>query len=256
MSNMKHLTAMTFNLRMDTAADGDDAWPHRKEAVVQTIETHQPVVLGTQEGLHHMIEFLETSLTDYGRIGQGREGGEEGEYSAIFYRKDQLQLIEDGQFWLSETPDIPNSISWDSACPRVCTWGKFQTKDAAQTTVVVYNTHLDHVSQLAREKGMALIGSDMETYRTQETPIILMGDFNCEPDNPVIQALKQLDLSVAPNKGRTFHGFKGGTEGSPIDFIFVSQSITRIQSFIERQTVNNKYPSDHYPVIDKLEITQ
>src|SRR5699024_2523840 len=120
---------MTFNLRMDTEEDGDKANPHNKNTTTQTTQNNQPTGLGTQEGLHHMVEFLTSSLTDYACCVGGGWGGQYGEYSALFYKKDRLNLIDQGQFWLSETSDIPNSVSWKSACPRICTWGKFTFVD-------------------------------------------------------------------------------------------------------------------------------
>lgn len=246
------LTAMTFNLRMDTSEDGDNAWLYRKDKVVQMIHAHQPTVIGTQEGLHHMVEYIEGSLTTYGKIGQGREGGQNGEYNALFYNKNQLSLIDHGQFWLSETSDIPNSSSWDSACPRICTWGKFTLVDDRTQTIVVFNTHLDHVSQLARGKGMALIGSKIKTYMSEGIPTILMGDFNIVPDNPVVRYVRNLGLKETQTVGGTFHGFDGRDEGEPIDYIFISESMTVIKSMIDQQTIEGRYPSDHYPVISQL----
>jgi len=254
--NIKHVTAMTFNLRMDTEEDGDNAWPYRKNAVIQMIQNHQPTVLGTQEGLHHMVEFLSSSLTDYAQIGEGREGGQNGEYSALFYKKDQLNLIDQGQFWLSETSDIPNSVSWKSACPRICTWGKFTFVDNPNEKIAVLNTHLDHISQLAREKGMDLIGSHIDAFIKQDIPVVLMGDFNCEPNNAAIQSIQELGLQVLPQEsGRTFHGFHGGTEGEPIDYICASKEFTQSTTVINRQTFEQKYPSDHYPVVSQLVFT-
>src|SRR5690625_3238005 len=203
------LSFMTFNLRMDTEEDGNNAWPHRKSAVIETILSHQPEVLGTQEGLHHMVEFMASSLKDYGKIGQGREGGKEGEYNTIFYKKDELRLIDHGQFWLSDTSDIPGSVSWDSACPRICTWGKFKFVEDLAKEIVVFNTHLDHVSQLAREKGIALICSHIKIYDQQDIPTVLMGDFNCEPNNDVIEHVRKMGLNETHEVGRTFHGFDG-----------------------------------------------
>jgi len=249
-------SVMTFNLRLDTKDDGDNAWPHRKEAVIETILSHQPAVLGTQEGLHHMIEFMATALKDYGKIGQGREGGKKGEYNAIFYKKDVLHLIDHGQFWLSETSDIRGSVSWDSAYPRICTWGRFQLLADPTKEIVIFNTHLDHVSQLARERGIVSICSHIKLYEKQDIPAILMGDFNCGPDNDVIEHVRMMGLDVTHAVGKTFHDFDGGVEGYPIDYIVKSKAFTTIKSMIDHQTVNQRYPSDHYPVISELEIDE
>src|SRR5699024_10150910 len=134
------LNVMTFNLRMDTPDDGGNAWPHRSEHVMDTIRAHQPDILGTQEGFHHMVREITASLPEYGMIGEGRGGAEEDEYNAIFYYEKTLQLIDDGQFWLSETPEVPGSVDWNSGCTRICTWGSFALKHDPSVRLLAYNT--------------------------------------------------------------------------------------------------------------------
>ncbi|KAA0561218.1 endonuclease/exonuclease/phosphatase family protein [Bacillus sp. CH30_1T] len=258
---------MTFNLRVDIPQDGSNAWENREKKVTQLINNHQPAIIGTQEGLLRMIKDIEEDLPDYQWIGNGRRGGMADEFCAIFYHDKKLDVVEKGQFWLSEQPDTPNSISWESDFPRICTWGHFRFKNDG-TEFIVYNTHLDHISQEARENGIHLIWKRLlNHYDKKKIPIILTGDFNSEPSNPVVRFLRGeaaimdetvnlQDAFIVLNEpiGRTFHGFNGGTEGEPIDYIFASPEIKVLQTDVDRSTVDNVYPSDHYPIISTLEI--
>lgn len=246
------LTVMTFNLRMDTPDDGKNAWPYRKEHVLDVIHTYEPAILGTQEGFHHMVEHINVHLTEYGMIGEGRAGGEADEYNAIFYHKKTLKLIDSGQFWLSETPDVPGSVDWDSGCTRICTWGKFSLQNEPSIKVMAFNTHLDHASQLAREKGGHLLTSKIKPTLEQGTPIILTGDFNAEPDNKTIQQIEASGLQKMYTEGNTFHDFSGGEAGKQIDYIFTSGSPGTGK--VDRRHFNGKYPSDHYPVVGTVDL--
>jgi endonuclease/exonuclease/phosphatase family metal-dependent hydrolase len=261
------LKVMTFNLRVDVPQDGSNAWGNRAKKVTQLINNHQPTIIGTQEGLLRMIKEIEEDLPDYRWIGEGRRGGMADEFCAILYDEKKLDIIEIGQFWLSEQPDTPNSISWESNFPRICTWGHFRSKDDG-TEWIVYNTHLDHISQAARENGIHLIWKRIsEHYDKKKIPIILTGDFNSEPANPVVRFLRgetsigneTADLQDAFTVlngpvGMTFHHFNGGIEGEPIDYIFASPEIKVLKTVVDRRKVDNAYPSDHYPVISTLEV--
>ncbi|MGM0865698.1 MAG: endonuclease/exonuclease/phosphatase family protein [Bacillota bacterium] len=261
------LKVMTFNLRVDVPQDGSNTWGNRAKKVTQLINNHQPAIIGTQEGLLRMIKDIEEDLPDYRWIGNGRRGGMADEFCAIFYHDKKLDVVEKGQFWLSEQPDTPNSISWESDFPRICTWGHFRFKNDG-TEFIVYNTHLDHISQEARENGIHLIWKRLlNHYDKKKIPVILTGDFNSEPANPVVRFLRGeaaimdetvnlQDAFMVLNEpiGRTFHGFNGGTEGEPIDYIFASPGIKVLQTDVDRRTVDNVYPSDHYPIISTLEI--
>lgn len=258
---------MTFNLRVDIAEDGENAWPNRVQKVADVIQSSDPFIVGTQEGLISMISDLQKELSGYGMIGEGRAGGSEDEHCAIFYKEKEVECVNHGQFWLSETPAKANSISWESACPRICTWGEFRILHEPFHHFLVYNTHLDHVSQQAREQGIRLILEQIMHDSNKDLPVILMGDMNASPDNNAIQLLR--DNPVMKDKGlklrdaysilekppgATFHNFQGNEEGEPIDYIFVSANVKVLETKIDRHVVNGGYPSDHYPLLVKLMI--
>lgn len=126
------LNVATFNLRMDTEKDGVNAWPNRKEMVKGLIRFHDFDIFGTQEGFKHMLDGI-AELDGYAYIGAGRDDGEDaGEHSAIFYKTSRFDLLDKGNFWFSETPDVPGK-GWDATCcNRICSWGKFRDKESGK----------------------------------------------------------------------------------------------------------------------------
>lgn len=260
-------TIMTLNLRVDLPQDGDQSWNNRSQSVAHLFQQYRPAVAATQEGKLHMLNDLQDRLEAYSWIGTDRYAGTNDEFCSIFYRNDVLTCLESGQFWLSEEPDKAGSTSWNSDFPRFCTWARFQFRQESEQEFIVYNTHLDHISQQARERGMELIlGQITQDQAKLKLSVILTGDFNATPDNPVLHLLNRQSSatplrllenayrSMATAPGKTFHGFAGGNAGEPIDYIFCSGEIIIQETFIDRSEPSGVYQSDHYPVITRLDI--
>lgn len=251
------IKVMSFNLRYNTPNDGENRWENRVDGVAQMIMEHDPLLVGTQEGYLVMLKDLGDRLPEYEWVGQGRMGGQENEHCAIFYKKAELEMLEQGQFWLSESPHVPASKSWDSNLPRICTWALFKHR-CNGNQVLVYNTHLDHIGQEARNNGALMIWEHMQTRGAELAgiPVILLGDMNSHPYDRPIQLLrdhlKDAYSALQGDIGMSAHEFKGLVEGTPIDFIFVSQDVEVLNTEIDRRQWNGRYPSDHYPVVASL----
>jgi len=260
-------TVMTFNLRYANNHDGVNAWSNRVHKVVRTLAAHDPLVVGTQETTPVMLENLDQELRAYARVGRGRNEGGLGEHCAIYYKKDELAVEDQGQFWLSEEPEREGSIGWDALCPRICTWAHFRFRHRPEKQFIHYNTHLDHVGKVARQQGIRLIWQAIRRrWDAAALPFVLTGDFNSHPDSEVVQFLEDEALDAegrfkATNAysvldhppGRTAHKFEGGASGEPIDYIFVSPQFRLLDVHIDRRTVDGGYPSDHYPVAARID---
>ena len=149
------INIMTYNIRLNTDADGINKWDNRKEGIVSLIKNEDVDILGIQEALPDQIEYLSNQLKDYNYIGEGRNGGNSGEYSAIYFKSEKISLKEEETFWLSETPRFA-SIGWDAAINRIVTLGVFYIKNSKKE-LIVYNTHFDHIGKVAREKSARMI---------------------------------------------------------------------------------------------------
>lgn len=265
-TNSTIVEAITYNLRLDTDADGENQWNNRKEQVASLIQFYDPDFLGIQEGLIHQLEYLDGELDDYQRIGVGRDDGAEGgEFSAIYYNSEKFELVEGTEqtIWLSETPGEP-SKSWDAALPRILTFGKFRDKSNGRE-LYVFNTHFDHIGQQAREESSKLIVSTIGEA-AGNSPVVLMGDFNVTEDNPAYEVLTKSEpalhdafyVTKLPHVGPdfTYEGFGVGTgdEHRRIDYIFTSDNVNVKKHAIITSYHNGFYPSDHLPVYAEIEI--
>lgn len=258
---MTKLRVATYNIRMDAVEDGDWGWAARKEHVLDLITYQEWDLFGIQEALPHQLLDLKT-LNDYTFIGTAREDGiNNGEYNGVFYKKDRFECLEEKTFWLSETPDVP-SIHPTAGCHRLCVLGLFQDKESGQR-FVFGDTHLDHVSEEARELGAQLI-IDYGLAAFKQYPTILVGDFNAEPTEAAYQLLtSKLDdsryfdevFTYGPNG--TFNEFRyvcPWNDLVEIDYIFVSKTIKVKKVGTLTHSVDNKFPSDHFPVEALIEI--
>ena len=254
------ITAITYNIRFDNPADGEDAWPKRRDFLAAQLRFHAPDVFGIQEGLHRQVEYLSEQLPAFRRVGAGRDDGKEaGEYSALYFRKDRFGLLASGTFWLSETPDTV-SKGWDAALPRICTYAHLHDSLAGKN-LWVFNTHFDHIGREARRRSAELILSRIREMNRDGGPVILMGDFNTEAhDEPVAIITRAMADSRAVSSempfglGGTFNGFKFHEPVKKrIDYIFIGGKELAVRQYaVLSDSRDCHYPSDHLPVLARL----
>ena len=255
------LSVLTYNIRFDNPSDGINSWDSRKKWVVSQLTSYHPTVFGTQEGLQHQIDFLDDQLKTYDHIGVGRDDGmEKGEYTAIFFDVTEVKLLKSDTFWLSNTPQKP-SKGWDAAIKRICTYGLFQDLKSGHR-FLVFNTHFDHVGEVARLESAKLILSKMELLNPDKLPVLLMGDFNLEPNSEgiglIVKELKDV-YDVTPLEAGGVQGtFNGFDTQKPvtrrIDYIFFGVSeLEALNCKIINESIEGRYPSDHFPVYAEFE---
>ena len=255
--------AMTYNIRLDIASDGDNAWPHRRAALTSLIAYYAPDLVGMQEVLSHQKQEVEADLPGYVFVGAARDDGrDKGEFSPLGFRRDRFALVASGTFWLSPTPDVPGR-GWDAAYPRVASWARLRDK-ASRRSLLVVNTHMDHVGTTARLEGARQIRRWIAANRHAGESVVLMGDFNSPVDSAPYAAITQagdgalrdtLTISRTPHFGPrgTFTGFRiERNEASPIDHIFVGEVVAVLRHATLTQQTGGKLPSDHYPVLADL----
>ena len=259
------LTVMSFNMRFDNPADGQNSWPYRKNVSAQVIKDHHIDIIGTQEALINQIHDFETSLPEYSHVGVGRDDGfEAGEHCVIFYKKTRFKAIESGNFWLSETPETPGQKGWDAGYNRVTTWIILEDNATGKQLFFV-NTHLDNVGPIARQEGSKLL-LERITLLHKGLPVILTGDFNSPPTSDVIRYIAGPDSpfplthtkDVAPETSGTiwtYHGYGIPEHERPfIDYIFVSQPVKVLNHRVLPEKMNGQYISDHAVVVSQIEL--
>ena len=257
----QNLKIMTYNIRLDIASDGENAWPNRKDYFTSQIQFYSPDIFGVQEATPNQVTDIASALSGYNKFGVGREGDGKGEACTIYYKKDRFQVQQSNTFWLSETPDVI-SKGWDAAYNRVCTYGLFKDLKTKKS-FWVFNLHLDHVGNEARVKGAQLVLSKITAINSKKYPVFLMGDFNSEPNTPQILEVKKVmedtrDVSIEKPFGPsgTFNDFKHDKPVTLlIDYIFVSKnSGLKIRKHaVLSDSKDLKYPSDHLPVLIEID---
>ena len=252
-NSFKALSIMTYNIRLDTQEDGINQWSKRKKGLASLIKKLNPDILGIQEGLPNQILYLSKQLEGYSLIGSGRDGGNNGEYCAIYYKKNKFKLEKDETFWLSETPELP-SIGWDAALNRIATVGVFTNVNSSKK-LVVYNSHFDHLGKIAREKSVEVIMNHIKVNDYLKNVIVVMGDFNSAPNESPIKILKE-NLNDSFNEASqqkpfgTFNGFDLKTKLSKrIDYIFTKNIKVQNYNHIFKKLPNGLWPSDHLPIL-------
>lgn len=254
----------TYNIRYKNKDDSikGNVWTKRCQVMCDQINFESPDVLGMQEVLVGQLHDFQRLLDNYSYIGVGRDDGKEaGEYAAIFYKNDRVKLLDSGNFWLNETPDVPK-LGWDAACIRICTWGKF--KDLrTKKKFYFFNLHMDHVGVVARREAAKLVVSRIKEM-AQDAPVVLTGDFNVDQTDEIYgifthsgilkDSYENACIRFAENG--TFNSFKVETKtGSRIDHVFVSPSF-KVEAYGLRTdsywAKGRRNLSDHYPVFVKL----
>jgi endonuclease/exonuclease/phosphatase family metal-dependent hydrolase len=271
---------LSINVRLSTAKDGENSWSKRKDFLTDVIVEGSYDFVGSQETVvdprpeYNQVDYIVSKMPGYGSLWLSREKTpEKGEAMLILWKKDRWKIDEkdQGTFWLSDTPEIPGSKTDPKAgCPRCVTFGLFyEIKNGKETgyKIYIYNTHYDHLSEEARQRGAKLLMERLSVRKDKETPVVVMGDLNCGEKSPAIRYMQGDSMTLdgvelkppcvlidtfrtanpdATEVG-TFNSFKApGSE--KIDYIFVSEPLKTISSKIIRTQRNGRYPTDHFPL--------
>ena len=248
------IKVMSYNIRLSSGtieADSIYHWEHRKQASLELMHQEQPTVFGLQEACPDQMDYMVENLPEFGYIGVGRDDGKrKGEFMSIFYKKDEVELIDGGTFWLSPTPDEV-TMGWDAVCYRTCTWALMHDK-ATGKQFAMLNTHLDHRGEEAREQSIVLIVNKIKELVPEGVPILLTGDFNSTTDSEIYAPLKAVaddarEVATESDRRGTFNGW--GKASSVIDHIFVrGVEVDRFKVLCDKN-YGAPYISDHYPVV-------
>ena len=263
-NDLSSLDIISLNIRYDNPRDGKNAWPYRKEMVVDFLDSLDADIFGLQEVLFHQYSYIDSLLPEYGSVFAGRDDGiRRGEMAPVFYDKNRFECMDHNTFWLSETPEIPGSKGWGAALPRIVSWVELSDKRTGKE-IFFFNTHFSHMSDSAR-----LMSSKILAERVMEisgdNEFIITGDFNMLPESGAYLALAggenntikdSYHLSNSDPEGAdyTYNGFDDEPGEGRIDYIFVRAGI-QVDSFrIIELRKGDLFLSDHWPVRARLNL--
>lgn len=250
------MTIMSYNVKI--SGDSIRSPENRVSYITDTVLEKMPDSLGFQETDKAWVERLAAGLTDYDYIAKYRDDGiSEGEASAIFYLKDKYELIDSGFFWLSETPDEP-SLGWDAACNRITSYAILKDKSTG-FTYAHFNTHLDHVGNVAQAESIALISKYIAEI-APDMPVVLTGDFNFSEGSYNYETILKTGLKDSKymaaeyDDHATYHGYHVIVpDNKPIDYVFVNGYCSSVKSStINSDFVHHVLASDHFPLTVEL----
>jgi endonuclease/exonuclease/phosphatase family metal-dependent hydrolase len=256
---MTKLSVLTLNVRHETPEDGPDNWPFRGKLTARLIQESASWVIGTQEGRRPQIQDLLSQVEGYELADRHRFWDATRSYPSIFYRKELIEILESGDRWLSETPEIHASKSWGSTFPRLATWAKCRVTEGG-ITFLFANVHLDHLSAEARKGQAEVVLKLLAEVNIGKMPVILVGDFNDIPGSEPYRILTAVykDAWLVSNHQQkepdTWHGFSGKGLRGRLDWILTSYDIKVHRAEILRTSYHGSYPSDHFPVKALLEL--
>jgi len=254
---------MSFNLRYKGGDKAPNDWENRLPLAVEQIQIERPDLIGTQEGLRSQLVDLERELEGYRWVGQGREGGSHGEFMAIFYATERVELLEYDHYWLSDTPEVVGSKSWGNGVVRMTTWARFRERASSEELILV-NTHFDHQVEEARVKSAELMAKRDKRFGRRR--VIVTGDFNCASGSS--DAWKTLvgegpyedSWFSAEERGdsiNSFHGWGPPREGAHrIDWILHRGAVEALSSKVCTYGRDGRWPSDHFPVLAEVRLVE
>lgn len=259
----RRIHLMTFNIRFDkegTAPTDPDSWRKRRPAVSALLRTERPTLLGVQEAEFHQLVAITDALPSHELVGYGRNGGSEGELSALFFDRRRFDLLGWDQSWLSDTPDVIGSATWGNTVTRVVVWARLRDKRTGRELVHV-NTHFDHQSENARVRSAEVIAELRREFAS--LPVLVTGDFNAEAQHSAAYSTLTGTYAdswataarrLTPEYG-TFPDYgEPKTGGKRIDWVLTSRGVRVREAAINTSRPRGVWPSDHTPVQALVEL--
>lgn len=261
------LRVMTYNIRLDTEADGANRWALRRDLLIAQLRLLRPAIAGFQEVLPGQRADLAAALDGHVMLGGGRDDGKEaGEASPLLIEKLRFRVMSHGMFWLSPTPDRP-SRGWDAAYPRVATWAHLVTRGTGRRILTI-NTHWDHQGVAARAQSATQLHSWISANTLPGEAVLLLGDFNAPLSEGSLRSLlagrgeatalrDARTLALEPPAGgpATFNGWRIDPDPSPaIDHLLVGPGLAVTRFHILAAHSGGRLASDHFPVIADMQL--
>lgn len=259
-STTPQLKVMSFNIRYGTAQDGENSWEKRKHTVIERIKQTDADIIGLQEVLYFQWQELEQHLGDkYLFVGKTRQANNQDEAAVNLVKKAHWKLLKMDYYWLSETPKISGSMSWNTVCPRICVAVYLEHKSTGKQLVFA-NTHYSHVSDDARNRSSNMIRYHFRK-EIETTPFILVGDLNAQPHEQAIdnifkdKTLFDTHATLDPKQADTFYGWKDHTDstGIRIDYIISNKFLKKVGAKVLDSKIDGRHPSDHNAIMTEFE---
>ncbi len=250
---------MSANVRCLNPQDlGKKSWFYRADLILKNIEAEAPTVIGFQEVTKWQYAYLCDTLSGYDSVITYRDDTLYSEGCPVFYNTSLYNLKDKGSFWLSETPEVM-SKGWDAACYRICSYVILEEKENGKQ-FVVFNTHLDHVSDTARINGIRVVLDKIAQFGG--LPSVIIGDLNAAEDSETYRSVTENFLDAKyqlenPQISATYQNWGTELDRPCIDYCMISKTGFTVNSYkVVQTTYDGVYPSDHFPLSVSLTLTE
>ena len=246
---------MSTNLRRISPVDTDNrTWENRKSLVVKIIQQTKPSIIGMQEVTPQQYKYCKKILSNYQSDITYRDNLKQSEGCPIFYHKELYTLINQGTFWLSETPDVM-SKDWESEHYRICSYVVLLDNQTHKEFAVL-NTHLDNVSATARINSISVI---LDKIHSLGYPTVIMGDFNATENSKAYKIATEALLDVKYQvendyvQTATYNNWGQEHNNRTIDYFLITPIGFTVNSYeVITTTYDGNYASDHFPIVTTL----
>jgi len=167
----------------------------------------------------------------------------------IFYRREKLDLLDQGWFFFSETPDRIYSRTFNGSFPAFASWAQFKDRGSDKSFRVV-NVHFDYASSSNRQLSAELVVLRIARWLLLKENVFVVGDINAGLSSTPVRTIEAAGLKFAPVIGSTFHWNRGVNLTRAIDHLGHSSGVTLAgEPTVLRQKFDGEWPTDHYPVV-------
>jgi endonuclease/exonuclease/phosphatase family metal-dependent hydrolase len=249
--------AATFNIKYIVDPDGLPKWEARRDAVTDVLQAMDADIIGFQE----METFAGSKFNKVSRhmdwIMQTVPGYKAAAFGdpevfpstqPILYRAERFEMLDQGWFYYSTTPDLIYSRSFDGGFDYYCSTARLRDR-ATGKTLLVFNVHTDIRSFGNRRGAIKMIAERVQKALDSGETVLVLGDFNTGRFTSNMRLLKQAGLKGTDLLTPTFHLGAGLGVPPAIDHLLHSAGLERLgNAEVHKNRKNGRYPSDHYPV--------
>lgn len=251
------VTMVSCNVRCLTPLDlGQKSWFYRADLLLDDVAGQKPGIIGFQEATRWQYDYLVECLPEYDSVINYRDESVISEGCPIFYHQGLYSLVDKGSFWLSETPEVM-SKDWGAAHYRICSYVILQEK-TTEKEFVVFNTHLDHVSDEARIKGIGVVLDKIAQFGG--LPSVIMGDLNAQEGSKTYESVTEhfMDARYVAQESEgsyTYQNWGNMDAAKRLDYFMVSMEGFAVQRYGVLPALHGEvYASDHCPIVMEAEL--
>lgn len=246
------LKIISFNIRCCDDKNGNSI-AERAPRLAEITGKYDADIIGFQEYTVPWEEHIARLYSEYEMFNKYRSVSEL-ESAPILWKKGKFECLDTGYFWLSDTPEV-ESRGWDELynCWRMCEYVILKHIESGKVFTHM-NTHYGF-----GDKGQTSSSRLIYEYskKISQNPTLITGDFNMNPTScgysEMVKYFTDVNAATVNDRRTTYHGYGTG-DNAHIDYCFIDDKIKPVDLKLIDETVDGKFPTDHYGLFIVLDI--